>query len=72
MDGDAELGRWEWEEQLNMLPSHTIQYFLMHTISMYYSTVLQYFNKYVIFFDPLYAAGAGVLGYQEQSVLVLM
>ena len=49
VDGDAELGRWEWEEQLNMLPSHTIQYFLMHTISMYYSTVLQYFNENVIF-----------------------
>ena len=53
VDGDAELGRWEWEEQLNMLPSHTIQYFLMHTISMYYYIVLQYFNK-MIFFAPLY------------------
>ena len=49
MDGDAELGSGEWEEQLNMLPSHTIQYFLMHTISMYYYIVLQYFNENVIF-----------------------
>ena len=47
--GDAELGSGEWEEQLNMLPSHTIQYFLMHTISMYYSTELHYFNESVMF-----------------------
>ena len=58
VDGDAELGRWEWEEQLNMLPSHTIQYFLMHTVSRYVllhrAPVFQrkcYFLASLVFYD---------------------
>ena len=70
-NGEAELGRWEWEEQLNMLPSHTIQYFLMHTISMYYYIVFQYFNENVVFLVH-YMLLRLVFGYQRQSVLVLM